>query len=140
MKYLILLFLFISLNGFAQVDTTEQIYQVVEEMPTLKSCDSIENYSERKNCSDKALMVYIYSNFKMPKVNEGMFSTCEKHIVSFTVEKDGSISNFEIIRYCKEFEEEIKRLYSNLPPFTAGKQNGVPVRVKYLFPCRFHFE
>lgn len=140
MKYLIIFFLFLNLTAFAQIDTTEQVYIVAEEMPTLKSCAAITDYLERKHCSDKQLLEYLYKNLKTPNIDKDILSGCGLNVVSFIIEKDGSISNFEIIRSCKEFEETLEILFNNLPEFEAGKQRGIPVRVKIQFPMRIRFE
>lgn len=139
MKYLLIFFLFLNLTAFAQIDTTEQVYMVAEEMPTLKSCAAITDYLERKSCSDKQLLEYVFKNFKSSTIDENLFVDCSVNVVSFIIEKDGSISNFEIVRSCEEFEETLKTLFNNLPEFEAGKQNGIPVRVKIQFPMRICF-
>ena len=139
-KLFLIVFLFLNLTAFAQIDTTEQVYVVVEEMPTLKSCAAITDYLKRKSCSDKQLLEYLYKNFKTPNIDKNLILSCDiKNVISFIVEKDSSISNLKIIRSCEEFEETLKTLFNNLPEFEAGKQNGIPVRVKMQFPMRICF-
>ncbi len=57
---------------------------------------------------------------------------------SFTVEKDGSISNVQVIRSVDPaLDEEAKRVLMNLPKFTPGRHKGKVVRVKYSMPVSF---
>lgn len=57
---------------------------------------------------------------------------------SFTVEKDGSISNVQVIRSVDPaLDEEAKRVLMNMPKFTPGRYKGKVVRVKYSVPVSF---
>ena len=49
------------------VDKEEMLTSVEESMPYLAECDHIKDEDERKTCSDRALITYIYSNLKYPK-------------------------------------------------------------------------
>jgi len=59
-------------------------------------------------------------------------------IVRFVVEKDGSISNTDILRKLGfGCDEEVIRLIKTMPKWVPGKQNGKPVRVYYTLPIVF---
>ena len=56
-------------------------------------------------------------------------------IVEFIIEKDGSLSNVKVIRGTDPLlDNEALRVVKSSPPWTSGKHDGNPVRVKYQFP------
>ena len=62
-------------------------------------------------------------------------------VVSFMVEKDGSISEAKVVKsVCKEFDEEALRLVNAMPKWIPGKQLGEPVSTKYTLPVIFRLE
>jgi protein TonB len=59
-------------------------------------------------------------------------------LVSFVIEKDGRLSNIEIqngVGY--GMDEEALRVLKLAKPWNPGKQNGQPVRVRYVIPMNF---
>jgi TonB family protein len=59
-------------------------------------------------------------------------------IISFIVETDGSLSNFEVKRGIGSgCDEEAVRVFSMSPKWTPGTQNGHTVRVQYAVPINF---
>ena len=59
-------------------------------------------------------------------------------VVRFVVEKDGTISNTDILRKLGfGCDEEVIRLIKSMPKWVPGKQNGKPVRVYYTLPIVF---
>jgi periplasmic protein TonB len=59
-------------------------------------------------------------------------------IVTFVVEKDGGISNVEILKGVGfGCNEEAERVIKAMPKWKAGLQNGKPVRVRYTIPLNF---
>lgn len=64
-----------------------------------------------------------------------------KVILSFVVEKDGSVSGVEVLRGLGfGCDEEALRVVKMMPKWNAGKQNGNPVRVKYFIPLTFKLD
>ena len=61
-----------------------------------------------------------------------------KVFVSFIVEKNGSLSSFAVVRGAGYgMDEEAMRVLKKAPAWKPGKQNGQPVRVKYVLPLNF---
>jgi protein TonB len=59
-------------------------------------------------------------------------------IMSFVIEKDGSLSNITVERPAGYgFDEEAVRVLKLAKAWKPGKQNGQPVRVKYNIPINF---
>ena len=58
--------------------------------------------------------------------------------VSFIVEKDGSVSNIQLLRGIGGgCDEEAIRVVGAMPQWQPGRQNGRAVRVAYNLPIRF---
>jgi protein TonB len=163
-KYaLILIFTMLSLCAFAQIDTIqekpkppnlrhklpkppkEKIYyemiDIFEEMPRFPGCEDIEgNSMDKKSCADKKMLAFIYANICYPDSarENGIEGTV---VISFEVEKDGSIIN-PIIR--REIgggcEKEVLRIIKMLPKFIPAERNGEKVRTQFNLPIRFRLE
>ena len=62
-------------------------------------------------------------------------------IVSFVVEKDGSISEAKVVKSIDpSLDAEALRVINARPNWIPGKQKGEPVRVKYVVPMTFRLE
>jgi len=83
------------------------------------------------------LMQYLSSNIRYPE-DAREAGTQGRVIVSFIVEKDGSISNAKVAKPTySSLDEEALRVVSAMPNWMPGKQNGQAVRVKYSVPVSF---
>lgn len=61
-------------------------------------------------------------------------------IVSFVIEKDGSLTDVEIVsKFSDKADEEVLRVMKLMPKWKPGMQNGRPVRVKYTMPIPLPF-
>lgn len=59
-------------------------------------------------------------------------------IVSFIIEKDGSVSNVELLSGVDLLlDAEALRVVKAMPSWTPGKINGKPVRTQYALPITF---
>jgi len=104
--------------------TTDKVYEVCEQMPIFPG-------------GDAALMKYLSENVKYPALaikaqEQG------RVVVSFTVEKDGAISDVKVARsVTPSLDAEAVRVVKAMPKWTPGKQDGQPVRVRYNVPVSF---
>lgn len=118
---------------------SDEVYKVVEEMPRFKNedCEKMNDSKDQKKCAEMAMLKFIYSNIKYPKVarNAGIQGTV---IIKFTVQKDGSIADAKVLRDpgggCGE---EAERVVNMMPNFVPGKQKGEAVNVSYTLPVSF---
>lgn len=102
----------------------EKVYEVVEQMPSFPG-------------GQEALMTYINNNIKYPDEVCGQ----GRVIVSFVVEKDGSITNATIRRSVDPaFDREALRVISSMPKWIPGKNNGRNVRVRFNVPVQFKLQ
>jgi protein TonB len=59
-------------------------------------------------------------------------------IVSFIVEKDGSLTDIKVEKSIDPlFDKEAVRVVKTMPKWEPGMYNGHPARVKYCIPISF---
>ena len=84
-----------------------------------------------------ALFEYLSKNIKFPKSKEKE-DVRVRVVTTFTVDKDGSITDAKIVRSQGEaFDNEALRVINGMPKWIPGTQNGKAVRVKYTLPITF---
>lgn len=120
------------------------VFKVVEQMPLFPGCDAGLEYAERKACADKKMLDFIYRNLRWPALArcssvEGMA------VVSFVVEKDGSMSGLKVVRDpgAGTGEEALRvvRLMSERGiPWEPGQQDGELVSVQLNIPVKFKLQ
>jgi protein TonB len=118
------------------------IFKIVEEMPRFGACtDRSMSKQERENCSNKALLSYIYQQIKYPPIARDNLIEGTV-VVSFVVEKDGSISAPEILSDIGGgCGKEVIRVVNKMPDWTTpGMQRGRPVRVQMNLPVKFKLQ
>ncbi len=104
-----------------------KVFDVVEQMPSFPGGPS-------------ALMQYLSSNIKYPVVAEEN-GVQGRVIVTFVVEKDGSITDVRVVKGVDpSLDKEAQRVVKSMPKWIPGKQNGAAVRVKYTVPVTFRLQ
>lgn len=107
---------------------TEEVYSTADEMPEFPG-------------GMGELITYLGSNIQYPsKAKENHWEGSA--VCQFVIEKDGSISNAEIIQSSgfQLLDIEAMRVILNMPNWTSGKQNGDSVRVKFALPITFKLQ
>ena len=108
-------------------EVATKVFDVVEEMPSFPG-------------GNAALMSYLNSNTKYPVVAQEN-GVQGRVIISFVVERDGSISDVKVARSVDpSLDREAQRVVKSMPRWTPGKQNGQTVRVKYTVPVVFRLQ
>ena len=109
------------------VESMEKTFEVVEQMPAFPG-------------GDAALMKYLSENIKYPKAAEKAGEQ-GRVVVNFIVEKDGAISNVNVVRsVTPTLDAEAVRVIKAMPKWVPGKQDGQFVRVKYNVPVSFRLK
>jgi len=104
-----------------------KVFDVVEQMPSFPGGQS-------------ALMEYLHDHVKYPVVAQEN-GVQGRVVVSFIVERDGSITDVRVVRSVDpSLDREAARVVSSMPRWTPGKQNGSAVRVKYNVPVSFRLQ
>ncbi len=117
---------------------SEEVFLVVEEMPRFPGCeDSNLSAEEKQQCSIQKLMTFIGKNINYPQAaRENRIEGTT--VVEFIVEKDGSITNQQVIRGIGgDTEAEVLRIIEEMPIWIPGVQRGRKVRVKMRLPVKF---
>lgn len=153
MKKLLLLFFFALQHTFSigQVDTATQKQTGKMSMPkdtsnrgvellidTVEVYNIVEQFPEFPE-GNQAMYKFIHDNLVYPTQD------CVKGKVylKFLVNKEGNISNIEVLRGIKgypEFEREAIRVVKKMPPWIPGKQNGKAVSVWFTLPISFSLD
>ena len=108
-------------------EVATKVFDVVEEMPSFPG-------------GNGALMSYLNGNTKYPVVAQEN-GVQGKVIISFVVERDGSISDVRVARSVDpSLDREAQRVVKSMPRWSPGKQNGSTVRVKYTVPVVFRLQ
>lgn len=88
----------------------------------------------------EAMMSYLSKNIQFPPLarENGIEG---RVILQFVVDKDGKISNIEVVKKLGwGLEEEAIRVVKAMPAWKPGKQNGKPVFVKFTLPVTFRLQ
>jgi periplasmic protein TonB len=86
------------------------------------------------------MMKWIYANVKYPAIarENGIQG---RVVVSFVVEKDGSISNPKVLKGVNELlDKEAVRVIKEMPKWKAGRQGEKNVRCAFTMPVSFKLE
>ena len=106
---------------------SNKVFDVVEVMPSFPG-------------GNGALMSYLSKNIKYPVVAQEN-GIQGRVVVSFVVERDGSITDVRVVRSVDpSLDKEAQRVVRNMPNWNPGKQNGSAVRVKYNVPVAFRLQ
>lgn len=108
-------------------EVSNKVFDVVEEMPHFPG-------------GAAALQAFLSSNTKYPVVAQEN-GVQGRVIVSFVVERDGSITDVMVVRSVDpSLDREASRVVRSMPRWSPGKQNGSAVRVKYTVPVVFRLQ
>ena len=107
--------------------------------PIFYGCDTLDNLDERKACSGRKMLHYIYVHFKMPDVGDAY--PCSTMAATFIIEKDGSVNDAVIERELHPLmDAELLRVITSMPRWMPATTNGLPVRFKMNLPLRISLE
>ncbi len=128
----------VAVHTLPEAQDGMEIFKVVEQMPRFPGCEDIgDDMAEKKNCADKKMLEFVYRNIDYPEQaqKQGIEGIA---VVRFVVNKDGSISNPEIVRSIGGgTDQEVLRVVNAMPRWVPGKQRGETVNVEFLLPVRF---
>ncbi|MDA3905280.1 MAG: energy transducer TonB [Bacteroidales bacterium] len=102
----------------------QHIFLVVENMPEFPG-------------GEAAMYKFIGNNIDYPRMAKES-GISGRVFVTFVVERDGSVTDVQILRGIGGgCDEEAVRVIKMMPKWTPGKQRGKPVRVQYRMPIKF---
>ena len=104
-----------------------EIFTIVEEMPEFPG-------------GMNKLGEYLAKNIKYPQMARET-GIQGRVFITFVVEKDGSVTNVQVLRSLGGgCDEEAVRVVKSMPKWKPGKQRGKPVRVSYNLPVNFKLQ
>ncbi len=108
-------------------EATEEIFVVVEKQPEFPG-------------GTTALMKFLGDNIKYPVIAQEN-GIQGRVITNFVVERDGSISDVQVVRgQDPSLDREAVRVIKTMPRWTPGQQRGKPVRVRFTLPVVFRLQ
>ena len=101
-----------------------KVYDVVSQMPSYYG-------------GMAALLDFLVKHTKYPEAAKAK-GIEGRVIVSFIVERDGSITDIEVVKSVeKSLDEEAIRVIKSMPKWKPGRENNTKVRCKYTLPVTF---
>jgi protein TonB len=86
---------------------------------------------------DDSLLLYLGKNLKYP-TNESLQNIQGKVVCRFLINKNGSVSNIEVLRSLDPILDTLAiNLIKSMPDFIPGRQKGKIVRTYYTLPIHF---
>ncbi len=108
-------------------EATEEIFVVVEKQPVFPG-------------GTTALMKFLGDNIKYPVIAQEN-GIQGRVITNFVVERDGSISDVQVVRgQDPSLDREAVRVIKTMPKWTPGQQRGKAVRVRFTLPVVFRLQ
>jgi periplasmic protein TonB len=118
-----------------------EVMSAPEVTPRFPGCEEITDPVERKNCSDKKLLEYVYQRIQYPPyaLENNVQGRC---VISFIIETDGKISHPKIVKDvgggCGEASLLVVNSMNEMKdPWIPGMNKGKAVRSKYHLPVNF---
>lgn len=110
-----------------QEEVTEEIFVVVENQPEFPG-------------GNTAMMKFLGDNIKYPVIAQEN-GIQGRVICNFVVEKDGSITDVQVVRGVDpSLDREAVRVIQQMPRWKPGKQRGQAVRVRFTLPVVFRLQ
>ena len=107
------------IESSSSADDENAIYILAEKMPQFPG-------------GEQEMRRFITKNLRYPRNIENIQG---RVVVKFVIEKDGSITNIEVMRSPHEsLSKEVIRLIESMPNWISGEQNGKPVRTRFILP------
>jgi protein TonB len=118
------------------------LISAVEELPIYPGCEAAVAASREEGfeCFNRMIMALVSRNVAYPK-KARQLNIQGKVFVRFFIEKDGYVSNVEVVRSADpELDAEAARVIKMLPRMEPAKVNGKPVRITYTIPINFRLK
>ena len=113
------------------------IFRSPNQKPKFSDCDIDTVEKGRMKCDTKEMLEFIFDNIKYPA--EAIASGIEGMVVvKFIVEKDGTLTNLEVVRDIGGgCGEEALQVVRKMNPWVPGNQDGKAVRTAFFLPIKF---
>jgi protein TonB len=128
-----------NIEGTGEVVFEEPVEEVVQEEEEDKIFMVVEQQAEFEG-GLQALGKFLQKNLRYPASARRMGIEGQV-FVSFVIDKEGKISDIQVVKgISADCDKEAVRVVSSMPPWKPGKQNGRPVKSRFVLPIRFKLE
>lgn len=131
---------------FNTIPTSREVFKVVDQMPLFpgRECGDLFDYHDRKACSERAMLEYIYHNVRYPKRAKDR-NISGMAVVSFVVEPHGVITNIKVVRdpgggLGEAAAKTVRKMRQDNLRWEPGLLKGKPVAVQFNLPVKFKLE
>ncbi|MBT6745461.1 MAG: TonB family protein [Flavobacteriales bacterium] len=124
------------------IDDGDEIYygvdekQEVENLPPVTWAEEMPSF-KCSNESEKEMFIYMAKQIKYPRIakNNGIEGTVN---IEFTISKNGKMKDVKVLRRVGGgCTEEAVRVIKSMKDWCPGKNNGIPVGVRFSVPIKF---
>ncbi|WP_424495178.1 M56 family metallopeptidase [Salinimicrobium sp. GXAS 041] len=123
-----------SSKGFSGGDVP---FAVIDEVPVFPGCEGLSSNEARKECMSEKINSFVNNNFDVEAAKPYAKPGVNRIYVQFKITKDGSVEEMGIRASSPQLEEEARKVVSQFPKMTPGKQEGQEVGVLYSLPISF---
>ena len=129
-----------DMSDYADVEVLGDYEFIEEEVDEKQILDVLDEQPEFPG-GMQALMDFLRENIKYPRISRDSGSE-GRVIVRFTVNSDGSIQDVEVAESSGDIclDKEAVRVVGMMPKWIPGREEGKPVRVKFVLPVNFRLE
>lgn len=128
-----------NIEGTGEVVFEEPVEEVVQEEEEDKIFMVVEQQAEFEG-GLQALGKFISKNLRYPASARRMGIEGQV-FVSFVIDKEGKISDVQVVKgISADCDKEAVRVVNLMPNWKPGKQNGRPVKSRFVLPIRFKLE
>ena len=130
-----------DMSDYAEVEEVDiSSYYTSEEYEEEQIIDVLDEQPEFPG-GMQALMDFLRENMKYPRISRDSGSQ-GRVLVRFIVHSDGSIQDVEVAESSGDIylDKEAVRVVGMMPKWIPGREEGKPVRVKFVLPVNFRLE
>lgn len=109
----------------------------VEFAPVFPGCEPTMENSERIDCMNEQMNVYIQKYFDTRLASEYGLSGKQRISLQFTIDAEGRISDVRVRAPHPALVQEVRRVVKKFPKMVPGMQGSRPVKVVFMKPILF---
>jgi protein TonB len=121
-------------------ETVVEVIEIVEEPEIVEVIEPVVDFPDVEASfvgGENAMQRWMQDNLQYPEISMEMGEQGKVYL-KFVVEKDGKITNVEVIKgVSRDLDNEAKRLIRTMPGWKPGESKGLKVRSSFTMPINF---